>query len=103
MKKSTIRLLLLLVTIIWGSGYVVNDVLLESLSAFQLLTARFGLTFIMLLFVFHAKIKTINKVTLKKGLILGALLYAAFAFQTVGLIYTTPSKNAFLTQISVVF
>ena len=103
MKKSTIRLLLLLVTIIWGSGYVVNDVLLESLSAFQLLTARFGLTFIMLLFVFHAKIKTINKVTFKKGLILGALLYAAFAFQTVGLIYTTPSKNAFLTQISVVF
>lgn len=103
MKKSTMRLLLLSVTIIWGSGYVVNDVLLESLTAFQLLTARFSLTFLMLLVVFHSYLKSIKKSSLVKGAILGALLYAAFAFQTVGLVYTTPSKNAFLTQISVVF
>src|SRR5699024_6732998 len=103
MKRSTIRLLLLLVTVIWGSGYVVNDIILESLSAFQLLTARFGLTFIMLTLVFHSRLKEIHKTTIVKGVILGILLYAAFAFQTIGLTYTTPSKNAFLTQISVVF
>lgn len=103
MKRSTVRSLLLLVTVIWGSGYVVNDVLLHSLTAYQLLTARFGLTFLMLLFLHRSTLKKIHSRTIKKGFVLGLLLYLAFASQTVGLLYTTPSKNAFLTQISVVF
>jgi drug/metabolite transporter (DMT)-like permease len=37
-----------------------------------------------------------------KGVILGTILYIAFALQTVGLQYTTPSKNAFLTAVNVV-
>ena len=103
MNRVTTRLSLLLVTIVWGSGYVVSDILLEHMSAFQLLTGRFGLTFLLLMLVYWKKIKTIKKTTIKRGAILGALLYAAFALQTVGLLFTTPSKNAFLTQMSVVF
>lgn len=34
---------------------------------------------------------------------MGVFLFAAFALQTVGLRYTTPSKNAFLTAANVVF
>ena len=37
-----------------------------------------------------------------KGTILGLFLYVAFVLQTVGLQYTTPSKNAFLTAVNVV-
>ena len=37
-----------------------------------------------------------------KGTILGIFLYLAFVLQTVGLQYTTPSKNAFLTAVNVV-
>ena len=33
---------------------------------------------------------------------LGILLFAGFAFQTSGLIYTTPSKSAFITGFSVI-
>lgn len=33
---------------------------------------------------------------------LGAILFTAFALQTMGLEYTTPSKNAFLTAINVI-
>ena len=33
---------------------------------------------------------------------LGIILYIAFALQTVGLQYTTPSKNAFLTAVNVI-
>lgn len=33
---------------------------------------------------------------------LGVILYIAFALQTVGLQYTTPSKNAFLTAVNVI-
>lgn len=102
MKRSTVRSLLLMVTIIWGSGYVVTDILLQSISAFQLITARFGLTFLMLAFLHRSSLKKIHRNTIKKGLILGGLLFFAFASQTVGLLYTTPSKNAFLTQVGVV-
>ncbi len=38
----------------------------------------------------------------RSGLILGILLFTAFAAQTVGLQYTTPSKNAFLSSTSVI-
>lgn len=37
-----------------------------------------------------------------KGAVLGIFLYLAFALQTVGLQFTTPSKNAFLTAVNVV-
>jgi len=39
---------------------------------------------------------------LKHGLILGALLFGAFAFQTLALLYTTASNTAFLTGLNVV-
>lgn len=103
MKRSTVRMLLVAVTIVWGSGYVVNDVLLNSISPFQILTGRFGLAFLVLAILSRSKIKTLHRNTFIKGILLGALLFIAFSFQTVGLSFTTPSKNAFLTQMSVVF
>lgn len=103
MKRSTVRILLFLVTIVWGSGYVVNEMLLQAISPFQILTGRFLLTFLILAFLARTKIKYIQKNTIQKGIILGILLFTAFSLQTVGLLFTTPSKNAFLTQISVVF
>ncbi|MEG0354553.1 MAG: DMT family transporter [Lachnospiraceae bacterium] len=39
---------------------------------------------------------------MKAGIILGAFLFSGFALQTVGLQYTTLSKNAFLTATNVV-
>src|SRR5690606_27903839 len=37
-----------------------------------------------------------------KGAVLGAILYVGFVLQTVGLEYTTPSKNAFITAVNVI-
>ena len=48
------------------------------------------------------KFKTFTKSVIWKGAILGTILYIGFALQTVGLEYTTPSKNAFLTAVNVV-
>ena len=52
--------------------------------------------------LFSKQFKYITKATLFKGSVLGIILYLAFFFQTVGLVYTTPSKNAFLTAFNVV-
>ena len=39
---------------------------------------------------------------IKAGILMGIALFAGFAFQIIGLQYTTPSKNAFLTALNVV-
>ena len=102
MRRNLGRLGLLLVTIIWGTGYVVSDIALNVLNPYQLMTGRFLIAFIVILILFSNKIKNITKKALIRGSILGIILYLAFLFQTVGLNYTTPSKNAFLTAVNVV-
>jgi len=44
-----------------------------------------------------------DRETLLGGLFLGFLLMIGFAFQTIGLKYTTPSKSAFITGLLVAF
>lgn len=94
--------MLLVTAIVWGSGFVVTDIALEYLTASQVMAGRFALATLILTILFGYKFKKMTKSVVWKGAILGTLLYIAFALQTVGLQYTTPSKNAFLTAINVV-
>jgi len=93
---------LIFVTMIWGSGFVVSAISLEYFSPYQILTLRFLLAFILMGALFFSQLKHAGKKTYLKGIGLGSILYLAFLFQTVGLVYTTPSKNAFLTAFNVV-
>lgn len=94
--------MLLITAIVWGSGFVVTAIALEHLTAFQVMAGRFVLASIILSILFGYKFKYFSKSILTKGVILGAILYTGFALQTVGLEYTTPSQNAFLTAVNVV-
>jgi drug/metabolite transporter (DMT)-like permease len=44
----------------------------------------------------------VDKISIFSGIILGIILFAGYAFQTFGLLYTTTSKAAFITGLSVV-
>lgn len=94
--------MLLITAIVWGSGFVVTAIALEYLTAYQVMAGRFILAAIILSLLFGKKFKTFTKSIVWKGVILGTILYIGFALQTVGLEYTTPSKNAFLTAVNVV-
>ncbi|WP_078410998.1 DMT family transporter [Priestia abyssalis] len=94
--------MLLVTAIIWGSGFVVTAIALEYLTAYQVMAGRFVLATIILIMLFGYKFKKFTTSVVWKGAILGTILYIAFALQTVGLEYTTPSKNAFLTAVNVV-
>lgn len=94
--------MLFITAIIWGSGFVVTAIALEYLSAYQVMAGRFVLAAVILASIFGYKLKQITRSVLWKGAILGVIFYIAFALQTVGLEYTTPSKNAFLTAVNVV-
>ena len=102
MKKYIGEIGLFITAIIWGSGFVGSAVALESYTPYQILAGRFLIGVVLLCAVFYKKLNFISKSALMKGSILGIFLYIAFALQTVGLQYTTPSKNAFLTAVNVV-
>ena len=102
MRKYIGEIGLIITAIIWGSGFVASAVALESYTPYQILAGRFLIGVILLSIVFYKKLKNIKRSTIIRGAILGSILYIAFVLQTVGLQYTTPSKNAFLTAVNVV-
>lgn len=102
MKKNLAIAGLIAVTVIWGGGFVASDMALESLRPFQIMTIRFLLASALMGLASVRELKGITRQELKAGALMGAALFAGFAFQIVGLQYTTPSKNAFLTALNVV-
>lgn len=101
-KRRVGQLGLIIVAIIWGNGFVASAMALDYFNPFQILAMRFTLAFGVLL-LFNVKLlKGLKKATIIKSSFLGIILYLAFLFQTVGLQYTTPSRNAFLTAVNVV-
>lgn len=93
---------LLLVTIIWGSGFAATKVGLKYISPNYMMAIRFSLSFFLMSIVFWKKFKVITKKDLKAGAIVGFILYMGFAIQTVAAQYTNASKQAFLTATYVV-
>lgn len=93
---------LIIVAIIWGSGFAATAMTLEAYTPYQSMAVRFLVGALLLAVIFHRQLRKITRKTFVKGSILGIILYVAFALQTVGLSYTTPSKNAFLTAVNVI-
>ena len=102
-KQSKAEFYLLLVTLIWGSTFVATKYILLDSSPFLYMALRFLIASVVFGLVFLPQLHTVNKAGVVKGVILGRLLFIGFATQTVGLLYTTASKSAFITGMMVVF
>ena len=89
-------LLLVLVTVIWGSTFAIIKETIETVPVPILLAVRFSFAALILLWV-----KPERK-TLIPGLVLGVLSFAGYATQSVGMLTTTASKAAFITGLSVI-
>lgn len=103
MGKYKGEILMLITALMWGSGFIGMEIGLDYLTVLQIMAGRFTLATIILCIIFRKKLKLITKAVLWKGAVLGAILFIAFVIQTYGLLYTTPSKNAFLTALNVIF
>ncbi|WJY27083.1 MULTISPECIES: DMT family transporter [Sporosarcina] len=101
MRKYIGEIGLLVTAIIWGTGFPVSAIALDYFSPYQILAGRFAVGAVLLGIVFHRKLKSVTAAAVWKGSLLGIFLYSAFALQTVGLQFTTPSNNAFLTAVNV--
>lgn len=95
--------LLLAATLIWGSTFVVTKGLLDVVSPLIYTSIRFLLAALLVALLFPARVVNARRTVLLPGIVLGFLLFAGFALQTVGLQTTTASKSAFFTGMLVVF
>lgn len=96
------ELALLGTAIFWGLGFVFMDIAIDVLSTFSILTLRFIISALIIFVIGYLRKEKFKKQDLINGAKLGILLFLAFSFQTFGLLFTTASKNAFLTAANVV-
>jgi len=101
MRKFELKgtLILIFVTLIWGSTFSLTKISLKYLTPFFLLFERFflGSLFLGIYFIVKGIPLRINWA----GSILGIINFLAIAFQTFGLRSTTATKGAFITGLSV--
>lgn len=90
---------LMLLTVLWGTTFVVVKDALSHADPFSFLALRFGVGAAVLSVLSGRKV--LSPIHLRRGGVLGLFLFAGFAFQTVGLKYTTPSRSAFITGLYV--
>jgi drug/metabolite transporter (DMT)-like permease len=96
------HVLLVLVTFIWGSTFVLMKAALRDSSPLLLNAARMGLATLLLAAYYRKDIARLTRPALLMGSTIGLFLFLGYAFQTTGLKLTTPSKSAFLTGMSTV-
>lgn len=95
MKRLYADLGLLAVALIWGATFPVVKIALEYISPFTFNSIRFLLTFTLF-------IPFIRKRELKSGMKIGFASFLGYAFQTVGLEFTTATNAGFITSTYVV-
>jgi drug/metabolite transporter (DMT)-like permease len=94
-------LALLFVTVSWGASFLLTKNALDGLETFNFLAVRFGIATLISMVVFIKDMLRMNRKTLFLGIGVGALMFASYGFQTVGITMTTISKSAFITGTSV--
>ena len=99
MTRRRADALLVAATLLWGSSFVVVKGALAHSSPLAFLALRFG-TAALLLAPFVRWRPLPDARELAAGVLLGALLATGFAANTVGLVYTTPSRSAFIVASS---
>jgi drug/metabolite transporter (DMT)-like permease len=95
---------LVVAALLYGVTFPLVHDALDDITPFAYIAGRFGIA---LLFVLPAAIRASRRIAdrrllLRVGAVTGAILFAGYATQTVGLQYTSPSTSAFITGLYVV-
>lgn len=107
MKKSWVAdVTLLLIAFVWGTTFLIVQQAISALPPNAFNAVRFTIAALFLLIVqlafYRRSWKQWRGPLIRAGMILGFWLCLGYALQTVGLLYTTPSKAGFITGLSVV-
>jgi drug/metabolite transporter (DMT)-like permease len=91
------------VTAVWGVTFVQVQDALELYPLFAFLAVRFAISTVVLAPVAWTSVRALPRDGLVAGIGVGALLAAAYGFQTAGLELTTVASTGFITGLYVVF
>ncbi len=94
--------LLVLVTMAWGSSYLLMKFGLGTIPPFCLILLRFGIGFLAVVPFFSGRLRKTGRRELKISALLGFLLFLCFAAMLYGLKRTSASSAAFLNASAVV-
>jgi drug/metabolite transporter (DMT)-like permease len=96
-KKSVVySIALAIVALSWGTSYAIIKDALNSIEPFTLMTARFGLSTILLSLIYYKKLIKIKKQDMLRGSIIGIFMFLSFVTLVTGIGYTTASKQSFI-------
>jgi drug/metabolite transporter (DMT)-like permease len=90
--------LLFTATLAWGTSFLILKETISQVPAFFVIALRFLFAGIVLSLVFAKRLKKLDKKTFFAGVVIGLSVTAAYIAQTLGLVYTTPGRNAFVTS-----
>lgn len=97
------ELALLATSLAWGSTFVIVKRSVEVAPPMLFLGVRFAIAAALLAVWGRGELSRAGRTELLGGAAAGLALWAGYAFQTVGLQYTSASRAAFITGLSVVF
>lgn len=100
--KARAYLLMFFVVAVWGSTFVLVKSALADATPAAFNLARMTLAFLVLAIAYHRSWRGIRPWHIAAGALVGLCLATGYQFQTIGLVYTTPSKSAFITGLVVV-
>ena len=102
-KKTVLAdISLIFVALFWGSNFVIIKNALDIIHPFTYIGIRFLIAFLLLAPFFWKRLARASLRAYLDGCLIGLFLFGGFAFQTVGLLYTTPANSGFITNISVI-
>lgn len=104
MKQWKAESIMILVVALWGITFSLTKAILDEIQIFNFMAMRFliGGGILLLILFLRGKLKVdVNQ--LRAGVITGIVLFLGFTFHTIGLKYTSVTKNAFIVGSSVIF
>lgn len=101
--RTKAELSLLFATFLWGGTFPIVKAGLPDVSPLLLVALRFSIASVLFVLFAPGSLLIPDRETFIRGTRLGLFLFLGFAAQTVGMLYTTPSRSAFITGTLVVF
>src|SRR5947209_17554413 len=91
---------LLLTTLVWGSTFAVARGILDTWPPLSYLALRLPLAALLFAALFPRQVFGASREVLRAGATLGLLIGFSLTGQTVGLLWTTPAKSAFISGLT---
>lgn len=103
MTKKESNIILLSVTLCWASSYIFIKDISESLSDFAYLTLTAGIAGLILLIIFHRRLRVLDRNTMLRSGILSFLIAGNMIMEKMGLKYVSSSSASFLASLNIIF